>query len=285
MPFPVAAVAIPAATSLISSAWDWFRSNEQEERADELERRNIRPDFEIPGSATKSLQSAENQAKLTRLPGQGAIEGRLDRVTADKIATVERMGVGGPTSINAASRAYGQQMDAENELGIKAAEFQVRNQDILRNELGKMAGWEKMKWDWDKGQPYLSNAEAIANLREASIRNENTAFKNLVGGFGNSAMMAWWGSQGGASPQTSPTDMPSDFKTDVWTSSPVFSGSFGSVTPPAGQAVSTPTSPVDLRKPTSGNPFENPQDDPWWSQPQQPNPRRNMIEQFQIRGY
>jgi hypothetical protein len=187
---------IPLATTLASSAYDWWTSYQQGKRADAMQKNNVRPNLGIPESEQRSLASAENQAKMTRLPGQSAIEGRLDQTTANQVAMVERQGIGGATSINAASTAYGNQQQKENELGIASANMQLNNQQILRDELDENAGWQQKAWDWNVGDPYMSKQTAIASLREAQLRNRNTAFKNLVGGLGNTAMMGMMGDDG-----------------------------------------------------------------------------------------
>lgn len=166
----------------VSAIPQWITGENQEDRADQLSSRLIRPEMEVPESQKRALTSAEQQAKMTRLPSQSAIEGRIDQTTANKIAMIERIAGGGPTAINAASRAYGQQMDAEADLGKAAAEMNLRNQDILRDELGKTAGYEMSAWNWNERLPYEQKATAIEALREASIRNKNAAFKDLTGG-------------------------------------------------------------------------------------------------------
>lgn len=187
---------IPLVTTLASTAYDLWQSNQQGKRADQLQRNNVRPEFKIPESQKRALTSAENQAALTEIPGAAAIRGRLDRTTADQVAMVERMGPGGPTSINAASRAYGQQMDRENDLGVESARMRLANQGILRDELHDNAEWEQKAWDWNTGQPYLQKQQAIAALREAQLKNRNTGFKNLLGGLGNTALMGMLGDDG-----------------------------------------------------------------------------------------
>ncbi len=187
---------ISLVSGLASSAYDWWQSEQQRERADELARNNVRPTMTIPKSEQESLGSARHQAALTRLPGQSAIEGRLDKITADQVGLVERQGVGGPTSINAASRAYGDQQDKEVDLGVASANMRLHNQDILRNELDENAQWEQKVWDWNTGQPYLDKQKAIAALRGAHLANQNTAVKNLIGTAANAGIMGVLGDDG-----------------------------------------------------------------------------------------
>ncbi len=189
--------ALPLIASVATGAYDWWVGNKQSNRADQLAKDNVRPTFEIPTSEQESLESARKQAEMTRLPGQSAIEGRLDRTTADQVAMVERTGVGGPTSINAASRAYGMQQDKENELGIAAAQMRLKNQDILRGELDENAEWQNKAWNWDTGEPYLQKQQAIAALKEAGMRNKNTAFKNIIGGASYAGLLGMSGEGGG----------------------------------------------------------------------------------------
>lgn len=174
--------ALSVGFGLLSSIPQWLTGNSQEERANELSSKLVRPTMGIPESQTRALTSAEEQAKMTRVPGQSAIEGRLDQTTANKIAMLERLGGGGPTTINAASRAYGDQLDAENKLGIEGANMYLRNQDVLRNELGQTAGYEQQAWNWNERMPYEQKATAIEALKEGGMRNKFAAWNNVFGG-------------------------------------------------------------------------------------------------------
>jgi hypothetical protein len=208
--------------STLASIPQWMTGSEQERRAEELSKGFVRPTYDTPESQKRALTSAEEQAKMTRLPSQSAIEGRLDQTTANTLAMLERLGTGGPTTINAASRAFGNQMEAENKLGIEAGNMYLRNQDVLRNELGKTAQYEDKAWNWNQMTPYVQKANTIEALKEGSMRNKNAAWNNIFGGaatFFNSGGdfggqdMSWLSSilGGGnsmASPQGQPTSTP-----------------------------------------------------------------------------
>lgn len=184
---PVTMFLIGQGINLASTIPQWLRGYQQEKRADELGKSLTRPVMGVPESQKQALSSAEAQSTMTRLPGQSGIEGRLDQTTANTLAMLERLSTGGPTMINAASRAYGNQMNAENELGVNAANMYLRNQDIYRNELGKTAEWENRAWQWNEMQPYLQKVNAIEALREGGIRNKYGAGQDLFGVLGNTA--------------------------------------------------------------------------------------------------
>lgn len=176
---------VPIALSMAQSIPNWMAGVKQNKTANQLESELERPEFDIPESQKQALQSAKNQAAMTRLPGQSGIEGRLDQTTANQIDSIERMGVGGAMGLNAASQAYSNQQSKENELGVAASQQYTRNQDALRSQLDRMSEWEFKKWSWDKQLPYQNKAEAIAALREGSMRNLDNAAKDTFGGAAN----------------------------------------------------------------------------------------------------
>ena len=145
----------------------------------------VRPEYEIPESEKRALGVAEGLASQTRLPGQSAIEGRLDQTTANSLATIERMGYGGASDINAASRAYGNQQDKETELGVAAAGFNIQNQKNLEQALNKMAVYEDKQWQLNEQQPFLDDSRAKAALYEGGMQNLVGGFKDTAGGVSN----------------------------------------------------------------------------------------------------
>ncbi len=165
----------------LSSIPQWITGYSQGNRADQLANGLVRPEFKIPQAEEDALASAKAQAAMTQLPGQAAIEGRLDQTTANTVANIQKMGIGGSTAINGAGVAYGNQLGAENNLGIAGAQMRLNNQQILRDQEGKMADWEGKQQDWNTLDPYMQKVNTIQALREGQIRNENSAWKNLFG--------------------------------------------------------------------------------------------------------
>lgn len=178
---------------------------DQRHQAAKLGKGLTRPGFEIPTEATNALRSAEAQAKMRKLPGQAAIEGRLDETTATTIAMLERLGMGGPDMINGAARAISQQQGKENELGVAAANMHLRNQDILRDQQSQYANWQQQAWMWDKKIPYEQKAAAVAALKAASMQNTNEAFNTSVGGIKDFFTSYYSGGMGGSNSKNNKT--------------------------------------------------------------------------------
>jgi len=199
---PITMMLLGTGVSALSSLPQWLTGNTQGNRADEMEKSlGDRPQMQLAKGYSDALASAEEQAKMTRLPGQGAIEGRLDQTTANTVSSLERMGLGGADMINGASRAYGNQLSAETDLGVKAAGMRLNNQQLLRNQENIVGDQENQIWKTNELDPYMQKSAAIAALKESSIKNENSGLMNLFGSIGNGLMGAgvlgsrqgnWW---------------------------------------------------------------------------------------------
>lgn len=168
--------------SLAQGAYDWWQSGKQEDQINNLEQNNVRPNFDIPQGATDALNNAKGLASQIRLPGQSTIEGRLDQTTANRVSLAERAGLGGTDLINNASKAYGDQQNSENQLGVAAAQNYNENQKNLQAQQNNMANWQNMKWNWETGDPYQSKQRAIAALKGAQLHNQEQGFSNVAGG-------------------------------------------------------------------------------------------------------
>lgn len=198
---PLTMMLLGTGISALSSIPQWLTGDKQDDRADELGKNLVRPKAELASGYADALKSAEEQAKMTRLRGQSAIEGRLDQTTANQVAMLERLSLGGADMINGSSRAYGNQQDKENQLGIAASDMWSHNQDVLRNEQHIVGDQENRIWDINELQPYENTAAAIQALKEGAIRNKSSALKNVFGSLGNGIVGAgltqsgtgnWW---------------------------------------------------------------------------------------------
>lgn len=194
---PLTLMLIGGGVSALSSIPQWLTGDTQEKKASEMEKNLVRPKMVMPSGYTEALNSAKTQAGMTRLPGQSAIEGRLDQTTANTLAMLERTTTGGPELINAAGRVYGNQMEKENELGVSAANMYLHNQDILRNELHNYGTMENELWKVNELDPYQQKAIAVQALKEGAIRNKDAAWKNLFGVAGNTLMGIGMSGKGG----------------------------------------------------------------------------------------
>lgn len=154
-----------------------------------------RPQYEIPLAEQQALQLAKNMGAQTRLPGQEAIEGQLDETTANTLSSIERMGYGGASDINAASRAYGNQQDKETQLGVAAAGNRQQNLRNLQGALSHYATYEDKKWNLNELQPYEQDAKAKAALYEGGMTNLSGGLKDIAGGISNVMLADYIGKQ------------------------------------------------------------------------------------------
>lgn len=144
-----------------------------------------RPEYEIPEAERQALELAKSMAAESRIPGQSAIEGRLDQTTANTLATIERMGYGGASDINAASRAYGNQLEKETELGVAGAQLKQQNERNLEQALSRMGTYEDKQWKLNEYDPFQQESAAKAALYEGGMQNLFGGLKDTTGGISN----------------------------------------------------------------------------------------------------
>lgn len=163
-----------------------------------------RPTYEIPKSATDSLNVAKGLASQTKLPGQEIYETQLGEKTANMTKSIERMG-GGGAGLGALSNIYAQESGAKRNLAMDAARYYAGNQQQLKSSLGQMAQYEDKKWQKNIGDKYDEEAGASSALIEGGLKNTSTALGDVAGshfydklfnGTGNTGGVGGSGTQG-----------------------------------------------------------------------------------------
>lgn len=162
---------VPAGINLVKAA-------HQNSLANDLNTK--RPYYEIPKAIQEATNSAKYQAGMTQLPGQNIMEDRLGRTTSNALADLKNVS-NNPSQLGAnIAKVYGNQMNAENNLGIKAAENWQNNQGLLRNQLGQLGRYQDYQFDYNQNQPYQNNMAARSALKEGAFRNLTAGVKDLA---------------------------------------------------------------------------------------------------------
>ena len=116
-----------------------------------------------------------------QMAGQNNINQRLDQATANSLYDINQNSSSGVEALAALSGVYSNQMDAENQLGLNAANDYARRQAAVNNELNRYAGYQDKSWDYNVNQPFQEKAAAAQALGEAGMRNKYEGLKGLVG--------------------------------------------------------------------------------------------------------
>lgn len=139
-----------------------------------------RPEMKTPQSVTTATKLAQDQANNVLLPGQAGIEGNLDQQTANILQNIERMG----GDVNMASRAYGQNLGAKTNLGIKAADTYASNQRRLQEQLDRQGQYEARNFEYNQALPYQEKMKQISALKGAGLTNTSESLTDMLKSYG-----------------------------------------------------------------------------------------------------
>jgi len=153
----------PAAINLTKAGVQGYKANQLG--------KTPRPTYEIPQAIQEATNSARYQAGMTRLPGQNIMEDRLGRTTSNALGDLKEVS-NSPSQLGAnIAKVYGNQMNAENTLGIQAGQNWQNNQGLLRSQLGQLGRYQDYQFDYNQNQPYQAKMAASSALREGAFRN------------------------------------------------------------------------------------------------------------------
>jgi hypothetical protein len=162
-----------------------------------------RPEFEIPESATSSLDVAKRLASGRELPGQSIMEDKLRGSTAAGASEIKRVADSPVAAMGAISNLYKGEMEGMQNLDIASAQNYINNQKGLAGALDKYAGYEQQKFKYDKIDPYEAAMNASAMLKESSLQNIYGGIQgvtsNLGTGMSGQNSLGMLGKSGGAS--------------------------------------------------------------------------------------
>lgn len=140
--------------------------------------------YEIPEAAKSALSSAERQASTLRLPGEDITRSQIATSTAQGVGAAQQAATSSSDVLSALASLYGGQQTAEQNLALAGAQRYDQNQSILQNELGRMAGYEEQRWNYNVYQPYvqmLGQAEAYGNRGAQGISAGITGLGQTAG--------------------------------------------------------------------------------------------------------
>lgn len=170
---PISA-ATQAATGLISGISGLF----QKARANQLEKQNVRPVYNIPQEIAANQQIAQQQATqgMPQAQYQRGLQNINRNATNALSAAQDRQG--GLSSIGAIQQGAN---DATLNLTAQDAQQRVANIRNLMSQNQVMAQYRDKAWGWNNQAKYQENAAAIRALRGAGNANINAGLNGILG--------------------------------------------------------------------------------------------------------
>ena len=164
-----AAGILPSLASIGFGIADRIKGKKEYKKAQSFFEKNK---YEIPESAKAALGNAERAASGLRMPGEDILRSRFGEATSGAIGASKQVASSGSDVLSILGDVYGQQQEQEQNVMLAGANRYDRNQAALRGELGRMAGFEQEKWQYNSLMPYqqmLDRAGTFSSRGTAGI--------------------------------------------------------------------------------------------------------------------
>lgn len=173
-----------------------------------------RPEYQIPEEALQALNQAKYLSGMTELPGQNLMEAKVGQNLSKGVSELERVSTNPADLASNVAKMYMSGNESINDIGLQAGQQYLRNQGMLTDALGTMAGYRDKQFEINEMQPYENNMAASAALREGSFRNASAAGQDLSSGLSGYANMEYYNNmlkdlnKAGTKTSTTPTSSP-----------------------------------------------------------------------------
>ena len=129
---------------------------------------------------------------MTELPGQNLMEAKIGQNLSKGVSELERVSTNPADLASNVAKMYMSGNESINDIGLEAGQQYLRNQGLLTDALGSIAGYRDKAFEINEMQPYENNMAASAALREGSFRNASAAGQDLSSGLSGYANMEYY---------------------------------------------------------------------------------------------
>ncbi len=144
----------------------------------------IRPTLNRTQGSVESENRARILANSSRLPGQSYYENQIGSQTARTANAALQTGASTGEVIAGLSQADRNAKDQLSGLAASGAQYKRQNEDLLQGALANKSGEEMEMFDYNKNQPYQTQALRKQALIDSSNRNAEGAIED-IGNFGS----------------------------------------------------------------------------------------------------
>lgn len=137
--------------------------------------------YQIPEGAMASLSTAERLAQSPTLPAEDLIRSRLAATTAGGVGALQGAATSASDVQAGLANLFGQQMMAEQDIGISAAQQFVENQRQLQRAQEMMAGYEDLEWQQNVLAPYQQRMERAGQYSQRGAQGIGMGLQGLAG--------------------------------------------------------------------------------------------------------
>lgn len=121
-----------------------------------------RPKFEIPKEYQDVLSTYQRLAASNKFPGQDILESKLQQSTARATQSAERGAISSNAYQGAVGDIYQKELEAYQNLGVQAQQYQSQMQDKLAGAQQTMGGLKSEQWNINEYGKWQSEAQRLA---------------------------------------------------------------------------------------------------------------------------
>lgn len=137
--------------------------------------------YKRPEEYDRELQQRRQMAEQTRLPGQGYIEQNIGQATSQALNAAERGAISSNVYQSSVGDIYQKQLDAFQNLGLQAAQYQQQQKENYLNTLQRGAGYSDQEFAINKLQPWEMKMNIAQGNRQAGNANLWGGIEGAIG--------------------------------------------------------------------------------------------------------
>lgn len=141
-----------AAGSLFGGIEDLVTASAQKKLYNSLN--PVRPTYNIPSADTGALQTAENAADTTALPGQGLYQNQINQTTAAGANKLNQTGGTVGEIVNGLGSLNRNALNSTNSLAEAGGQMNQQNKQLYEQQANNYAQDQNTAFDYNQNQPY-----------------------------------------------------------------------------------------------------------------------------------
>lgn len=179
---PVTAAIVAGGAQALGGIYQQWRAGRMRKKA--MEQYNNNP-YQIPASATRSVNLAGRMAQGERLPGQDVIESNIAGNTAQGVNALQSASDSPSQTMRGMIDLYQNQQKQQQQLDVTAANDYQRRQGAYAQAVSSLAPYEVEKWKYKTLYPVEAQLNAASGMSAAGQQNMSQGIQSGMNAYGN----------------------------------------------------------------------------------------------------
>lgn len=187
----LAAAIVSGGISLTKAVVGAFQKNRANKKIKNLLANPVK--YKRPEEYAQELTLRKQQAEQTRLPGQGYMEQNIGQSVSQALSASEKGAISSNVYQSSVGNILNKELDAYNNLGIQAAQFQQGNKEAYMGTLQRGAGYSDAEYQENVLTPYERKLNMSFSDRQAGSANLWGGLEGAASAFSDYAGTKYYG--------------------------------------------------------------------------------------------